>query len=78
MSIDWVIKAFERQHLVKKELLRDMHDPYPQDNKLFVCDCCNTVWQYACKGQLDIYKDFPTIGKKTKRMPGHENSKNNL
>ena len=39
---------------------------------MYVCDCCNTVWQYAWYGEINMYKDFPTIGKKTKRMPGHE------
>ena len=73
MSTEWILKTFERQHLTKKEVLKnEAHDPYPQDHKLFVCPCCNTVWQTAWYGEIDVYKDFPTIGKKTKRIPGHE------
>ena len=73
MGTEWILNVFKRQHLTKKdELLSDPNDRYPQDSKLFVCDCCNSVWQTAWYGEIDVYKDFPTIGKKTKRMPGHE------
>jgi len=73
MSTEWILDAFRRQHLTKKdELIREISEPYPQDDKLFVCDCCNSVWQTAWYGEINYYKDFPTIGKKRKRMPGHE------
>ena len=73
MSTRWIIDAFVRQYLSKHIQINERpEDRYPQDTKLFVCDCCNKVWQYAWYGEIDIYEDFPTIGKKTKRMPGHE------
>ena len=79
MSTEWILDAFKRQYLTKKEsLISEQHDPYPQDNKLFVCDCCNEVWQYAWYGEVDVYKDFPTIGKQRKRIPGHENRNTDL
>ena len=73
MSTEWIIDTFVRQHLTKHKELQSHNDSrYLQDDKLFVCDCCNTVWQTAWYGEIDVYKDFPTIGKKTKRIPGHE------
>ena len=73
MSTEWILETFKRQHLTKKDdLMNEIHDPYPQDTKLFVCDCCNAVWQHAWYGEINYYKDFPTICKKRKRMPGHE------
>tara|TARA_R100001082_G_C4364802_1_gene161331 strand:+ start:3578 stop:3817 length:240 start_codon:yes stop_codon:yes gene_type:complete len=79
MSTEWIIDVFIRQHMTKQKELNSVdNNRYYQDDKMFVCDCCNSVWQTAWYGEIDVYKDFPTIGKKTKRMPGHENSKNNL
>ena len=72
MSTEWILEAFKQQHATKKDLLGDRPDTYLQDNKLFVCDCCQVVWQHSWYGKVDIYKDFPTIGKKRIRMPGHD------
>ena len=74
MSTEWIVKACERQHLTKQtQLIGENDSRYLQDDKLFVCDCsCNEVWQTSWYGEIDSYKDFPTIGKKRKRMPGHE------
>tara|TARA_R100000781_G_scaffold113558_1_gene82284 strand:+ start:2236 stop:2460 length:225 start_codon:yes stop_codon:yes gene_type:complete len=74
MSTEWIVDVFVRQHLTKQKELNSVdNNRYYQDDKMFVCDCCNSVWQTAWYGEIDVYKDFPTIGKKTKRMPGHEN-----
>ena len=75
MSTEWILEAFKQQHATKKDLLNDRPDTYLQDNKLFVCDCCQVVWQYSWYGKVDVYKDFPTIGKKRIRMPGHDKEK---
>tara|TARA_R110002110_G_scaffold147162_3_gene337576 strand:- start:2341 stop:2565 length:225 start_codon:yes stop_codon:yes gene_type:complete len=73
MSTEWIIDAFIRQHLTKTQELQNHNESrYYQDDKLFVCDCCNVVWQFAWYGEIDMYKDFPTIGKQRKRIPGHE------
>ena len=73
MSTEWIIDVFIRQHMTKQKELNSVdNNRYYQDDKMFVCDCCKSVWQTAWYGEIDIYKDFPTIGKKTKRMPGHE------
>jgi len=73
MGTGWIIDAFIRQHLTKhKELTCEDKKRYLEDDKMFVCDCCNVVWERLWCGDINMYKDFPTIGKKTKRMPGHE------
>ena len=73
MGTGWIIDLFIRQHNTKhKELNSTDNNRYLEDDKMYVCDCCNTVWQFAWYGEINMYKDFPTIGKKTKRMPGHE------
>ena len=78
MSTEWIIKAFERQHLTKKKELKSKdNNRYYEDDKMFVCDCCNTVWQTAWYGEINMYKDFPTMGKKMKTMPGHKKEINN-
>ena len=80
MSTEWILDTFKQQHLTRKdEFISEKYNPYPQDNKLFVCDCsCKTVWQHAWYGEIDSYKDFPTIGKQRKRIPGHENRNTDL
>ena len=78
MSTEWILEVFKQQQSKKKDLLNDRAETYLQDNKLFVCDCsCQTVWQRSWYGKIDKYKDFPTIGKKIKRIPGHEKGENN-
>ena len=73
MSTEWIIDVFIRQHMTKKKELNSVdNNRYLEDDKMFVCDCCKDVWQKAWYGEINVYKDFPTIGKKKKRIPGHE------
>lgn len=78
MSTEWIIDVFIRQHMTKKKELNSVdNNRYLEDDKMYVCDCCNDVWQKAWYGEINVYKDFPTIGKKKKRIPGHKKEINN-